>query len=103
MTEAGGSVNPILVAGRCKGWVCGSLHPGTACSNPPKVLNVCLLVGHGMTEAQGSVNPILVAGRCKGWVCGSLHPGTACSNPPKVLNVCLLVLYTVSETGRSLV
>jgi len=44
-----------------------------------------------------------VAGRCKGWVCGSLHPGTACSNPPKVLNVCLLVLYTVSETGRSLV
>jgi hypothetical protein len=29
------------VAGQCKGWVCGSSHPGIACSNPANVLDVC--------------------------------------------------------------
>ena len=43
VTEVNGSVDLMPLAGRCKGWVCGSSHPGIACSNPAKVLDVCLL------------------------------------------------------------
>jgi len=44
MSDAKGNVEELIpVAGRCKGWVCGSSHSGMAYSNPAKVLGFCLL------------------------------------------------------------